>query len=575
MERKAVVLTSENVNPVEAAVLRRARDYAGSLTVEAPVGLDYGTAEPPRPSANASGHKLIRNALVGYLSTGVGLVIGLVTTPILLRHFGVGNFGIWALMGTVAAYTGLVEAGLGTALAKRVAEHDATNDSDSLNRVLGTAFVMYLVAGALVLVESIVLAMFVGRLFNLAPGEVAPARMCLLVLGCNQAISFLFTSQTAVLYGSGRFDLMDGTSLVINVVAATLNILAAVTGFGIVTLAVITVATTVANGVVMRFIIRKQFPGVRIKPRAFDRPTVFALLRFGSKNWAIYICSAVAFGSDSLVIGFFLPVSAVAQYFIAAKLTNLVRTLAEKPIDVAMPSFAHAAALDDRSRLFRLWTEATMLSLAVAVPVVIGLCVFSEKAVTFWVGPGHMESASVLVVLSLVSLFLLPGHVCLKITTGAERNDFFAKVMAVSAPVNLALSMALTMWLHSPIGVALGSLITIGIANFLVIPIHTCRQFGLGIREYAVRSFGPLLLPSAATLVVAFTVRQMARSAGRPWTPALMASVGCLFCASLWLAVGTGRRQAYLTKLRRLLGRDSRHELAEGDQATVPATAAA
>jgi hypothetical protein len=167
-------------------------------------------------------------------------------------------------------------------------------------------------------------------------------------------------------------------------------------------------------------------------------------------------------------------------------------------------------------------------------------------------------------VLSLVSLFLLPGHVCLKITTGAERNDFFAKVMAVSAPINLALSVALTMWLHSPIGVALGSLITIAVANFLVIPTHTCRQFGLGIREYAVKSFGPLLLPSAATLAIAFAVRQMARSAGRPWTPALMAAVGCLFCASLWAALGGERRQAYSSRFRRLLSRGAEVPVAAG-----------
>ena len=103
-------------------------------------------------SANASGGNIVRNALMGYVSTAVGMILGLVVTPLLLRHLGSENFGIWILMASAISYTGLVELGLGAAIAKRVAECRATGDETRLEQVVSTALALYFVVAIFVLI---------------------------------------------------------------------------------------------------------------------------------------------------------------------------------------------------------------------------------------------------------------------------------------------------------------------------------------------------------------------------------------------------------------------------------------
>ena len=503
-----------------------------------------------RPSHNSGSRGLIRNALVSYVSTGVNMATGLVTTPILLSHLGSDRFGVWSLMLSAVAYTGLVEVGLGTALAKRVAEHEARDDKAMLARVLGTALTMYLLVAALVLLLCGVLSLLIGRMFKIPPGDLADARLCILVLGANQALVFLFTVQNALLFGSGRLDLLTTAGVLINLAAAALNIIAVLRGFGIVTLAVIVLASSLAMGLVTRRIIRTRFPGVRISPREFDLSTARQLFSFGARNAIIYVCAAVGLGSDPLVIGFFLPVSSVANYAVASKLTTLVRTLAAKPIDVTLPSVAHASALGDHARLFRIQTQATLVSLSVALPLVIGLSVFADRVIDFWVGGGHGEAAAVLLVLAITTPFLLPGNVSLALMTGTERNGTWARIALIFAPVNLVLSILFTAWLHSPVGVALGSMVTVIVVDTLVVPWCTCRKFEFSLRHYIVESFGPLPLPAAAALAVALGLRWATPHAGRYWLPLTLLPVAGVFVAVLLLSIGPRRRYDYLERFR-------------------------
>src|SRR6266446_1492724 len=94
-------------------------------------------------SANASSAHIVRNVAVGYLASGAAMLVGFVVTPILVRRLGSDLFGTWVLLSSLIGYTGLIELGLGTATAKRVAECRAVGDALRLRRLLGTAILMY------------------------------------------------------------------------------------------------------------------------------------------------------------------------------------------------------------------------------------------------------------------------------------------------------------------------------------------------------------------------------------------------------------------------------------------------
>jgi O-antigen/teichoic acid export membrane protein len=500
-------------------------------------------------SPNASASRILRNTLAGYLSTFAGTVIGIVATRFLIQHLGADGFGLWTLFGCVIGYTGLLEVGLGMATAKRVAECQATRDNRRLEQVLGTAFALYFAIAIVVVLITGAIVAAAGLLFDLHAVSLAEAKSCLLVLGISQAVVFLFTVQSAVLFGVGRLDLMAGYGVAIAVLSSLAQIVVVASGYGIVGLAITAVATTVVSGVAGCWLVAKRFPEATIRLGAARWAMARTLLRFGSRNWVIAVCGTVAYGADSLIIGMMLPVSNIAYYTVAAKLVNLFRMVAAKPIDVLMPAYAHFDAMGRTDRQFHLLTESVMLSLGLALPFVVVLCAYGGRIISAWVGDGYNASYPILVALSLALVLQLQGHACFAIVTGTERNASFVKIVAVGALSNLFLSIILTHFL-GVVGVALGSLATVAVIDCCVLPISICRQFGFSYRRYVSRALAPLGAPTLASLALVMAFRTFTRPAGLGRT---FVEVVCVAC-SFWLTwacfcITPHRRRMYLRYL--------------------------
>jgi O-antigen/teichoic acid export membrane protein len=508
-----------------------------------------------KPSANASGRSLVRNILTSYVASAVGMITGLVVTPLLVRHLGSTDFGLWVLIGSLAGYIGLVEVGIGTATAKRVAECRATGDKKRLEEVLGTAFSLYLVIFLIVLLATGILQMYLGNFFQIPADRLLLARICLVVVGISHAIGFLFIVQSAILFGAGRLDLMSGFGMAISTAAAIIQSILVVNGYGLLELAATMVASTVVSGCVGRYIISKHFPDISVRARSGTRSMALELLKFGSRNSVIAICGTLAFNADALIIGLLLPVSNVTHYAVASKLTNLVRTVAIKPIDVLTPAYAHSHALKDTGRQFRLYTESVATALALALPFVIVLCVFGDRIITAWMGPGHDASYPVLVTLSLVLALQLQGHANFALMTATERNVLLMKVVIIGAPVNVLLSVLFT-HKFGLLGPALGSLVTVAVLDALILPMRTCRDFGFSYRQYLSYSIIPMLIPTCVTLLLAVIMRHYIIRPGGIWLMLSCASTVLMFWI-LWLAVGVGheRRTAYKQRIQAFIKR--------------------
>jgi O-antigen/teichoic acid export membrane protein len=504
----------------------------------------------PDVSANASSKSLVRNATVSYLANIVGMLTGFFVTPILIRHLGATNFGIWVLLGSLIGYLGLIEVGTSTATAKRVAECRANGDTKRLREVLGTAAALYLAVSLIVLVVTVVLLFNLQHFFHFPVNRLPLARICLFVLGINQAVSFLFLVQTTVLFGAGRLDLMTRFGTVIGTLSSITQAFLAWYGYGIVAMAATLVIATATSGYIGRRVISKHIPGVEIKLAAATTTMARELLKFGSRNSIVAICGTIAFSADALIIGLLLPVANVAHYAVAARLVTLIRTLSSKPMDILLPAYAHSHALGDSDRQFRLLSESLSLSLALALPFAIVFCAFGEHLIRAWVGTGQEVSYPILITLALALPIQLQGHACFTIMTATERNQVLIRTVVISAPVNFTLSFLFTK-AFGPIGPALGTLVTVAIADAVVLPIAACREFGFSYRRYLSHSITPLFLPAGVTILFAMAMRFFLREGTVVGLIAKCGLTACIFLV-IWLYYGINaeRRYAYFQRIR-------------------------
>src|SRR4051812_18291298 len=128
-----------------------------------------------------------------------GFALMLVATPVLVSHLGTANYGLWSIAIAAFGLMNVLEFGLGTAVAKYVAEHAGNARGEDLSALISIAVAIYLGLGLVLTVPLYVLAPDAAGLFDPAGAPDAPVTSVLrlvalgllpmLLLSCGQAIA--------------------------------------------------------------------------------------------------------------------------------------------------------------------------------------------------------------------------------------------------------------------------------------------------------------------------------------------------------------------------------------------------
>ena len=87
---------------------------------------------------------LRRNVILIYGVYAATLVSGLVVTPIILGALGTEQFGIWALIGSILGFIGLLDFGIGPSVIRFAAEQRGRGARAETSELTSTAFAIYL-----------------------------------------------------------------------------------------------------------------------------------------------------------------------------------------------------------------------------------------------------------------------------------------------------------------------------------------------------------------------------------------------------------------------------------------------
>src|SRR5439155_21378104 len=128
----------------------------------------------------------------------------------------------------------------------------ARRENRALNAVLRATFVVFATFGILTDVVAIVVAVFLGRFFQLTPDQVHVGRIVLLVISLNVAAGTAFSVFGGVINGFQRYDLNNIVGTVSSVVTAAVNVAVLAAGFGLVELVTATTIVRVLTYFVYR-----------------------------------------------------------------------------------------------------------------------------------------------------------------------------------------------------------------------------------------------------------------------------------------------------------------------------------
>ena len=98
---------------------------------------------------------------------------------------------------------------------------------------------------------------------------------------------------------------------------------------------------------------------------------------------------------DPVVIKAFLPLSAVAVYAIAAKVSEYTYLLNKQFSNALMPLVSQSKGAGDADTIRRVLIDGTRFLMAIAVPFIVLLYFYADDIIRLWMGSEFVDSVLV------------------------------------------------------------------------------------------------------------------------------------------------------------------------------------
>ncbi len=350
---------------------------------------------------------MLANSIFGVLSWFSPILLGLISTPILVHGLGAELYGVYALILGFLSYS--FTFGIGRAASKYVAEYTAAGEPEHLSKALSAVLIFSISIGV---IGAGVLALFtpfvVSEVLQLPEALRRSAETSLYiacVTGLMAMISQVFQS---CLQGAHRFGTYLSVSSLGALILSAGNIGIALSGHGIEILLAWNLFSTLTIGTIFFVATVKTIPDFR-PTFSIGEDITRTVLRYGAN-----IILSQLFGNALFV----LERTIVVRRFGPDGLTYYaIPLLLGIYIHGAVSSFALALfprmneLLNDREELIRLYKKVNRLVIALIILIATTLIVNGEQFLLLWVGSKISELGSGVLIFHVLTFSIVAAFV--------------------------------------------------------------------------------------------------------------------------------------------------------------------
>jgi O-antigen/teichoic acid export membrane protein len=448
---------------------------------------------------------ILKGSFLRLFALVLNMAIAFYLMPFIIHSIGDRWYGLWAIVGAIMGYYGLLDFGLSTATQRYIAKSLSTNDYVGVNTAVTTSFVAFLVLGAISVIVSVAIIL-AGPLFFDATDDIRIFQTVIAILGLKVAISFPLYAFNGVISGKLRFDIASYIQISKLLLRTALFIYYIGSGYSIIALAVVTAVVEVLGYLIMVVFAYRLLPTLRIRPSLFKFKKLVEFVNYGKYVFITSIADIVRFTIDELVITAFMALSFVTHYVIAARLVDYLGQAMAALFGVLMPVFTKDYGRDDWESLRTKFYISTKIAILVSFYMGGLLLVLGDEFIGLWMGDQYLDAYPVLVILVLASVIANSQRPSVGVLYAIAKHKYYSKMTVIEAIFNLALSILLVRHLGM-VGVALGTAIPLLITKCYFQPRYTCEQLDISLIKYY-KSVFPELLYSTLLLLLLFVISE-------------------------------------------------------------------
>lgn len=488
-------------------------------------------------------HRLAKNTIFSVAAWFFPIVVGFITTPILVKGLGVEQYGILAVILGFLSYS--FTFGTGKVVAKYIPEYQAKGESQKISEVISATFWFSLFVA---LTGSVIVALLTNKIVTevlLIPTESTDIATKALYIACATGV-VMMTTQTFqyVLQGTHRF---GGYLVLTNVNGLLLgggNVILVFSGFGVVALMLWSLGVAVIIGFLFYVQARRSLPAMSITTRV-NRGIFHSVAKYGGNIILFQIFANVLYIFERAWVTRRFGPQALTYYAVPMLLAVYMHGMLASFVQVLFPSFNEL--LNQPDKLTDIYKKGTKCVLAVVAFISLSYVCAGKMFLTLWVNAEFAELSYTLLVIHVFTFALIAtAIISLQIAEAFKFSSLTVIItftwMVIAIPLMIATA---DQWKSE--GIALSRLAVVVITFPFIFYVEN-KFLGKVFWAFWLTS---LLRIALASLLYAIVGYQIFTRFPFSW---LTLIVGTLICGSLF--AGTLFLTGYITSDEKALIRD-------------------
>ena len=438
-------------------------------------------------------NKILKNIFSNWANLALMIVIAFIVSPVLVHGLGNELYGTWTLLSALTGYFTILDFGVNTAIVRYISKYNAQKKYDTMNSVYNSSFVFFIAICTLFLIGSVFLGLFLNQIFNIDSIPKKYLYIVFMIVCIDMSLNLIFSVFQGTLVALEHFFEINCISMVLSIVKSIVLVVLISRGFGILTMAVLQLLTTMAKYSAQYFLIKRNYSYLKINVGDSSYGMFKQIFNYSAYSFIIAISLKLLFYTDSLVIGGMLNLEAVTFYAIPSTLVDYLEKLVWAMICVFVPIISSFNATNENSQNANFYIISSKYTLLFCIPIVYVLFTIGDDFITIWMGYEYsVRSFKILCILLVGYLFSIPQLSAHGVLKGISKHRVLSFILIFEAVANLCLSLTLVKGLGL-IGVALGTTIPLVVANVIIIPLYTCHTLGINPMIYYWKSYVPAI----------------------------------------------------------------------------------
>jgi O-antigen/teichoic acid export membrane protein len=347
------------------------------------------------------------NAAYGVLDYAAYPIGMLLAAPMLLKHLGVTQYGVWVIATAAVNAGSIVASGFGDANIQYVASARSHGHTGPLLNAVRSMLGINLVLGCALALVSWMLAPVAAR--HVVPSDASLQIACLWSLRIASLLMPVRALESVCISTQRAFE-RYGAAVRISIVARLLALASAVPlasfGAGVGPIMAVAGALILLGTVIQLIRLRQHLGATSFSPR-FDRRATTALWSFGAFSWMQAVAGVIFSQADRLILGVSLGAAAVTGYTLCVQMAQPIYGVAAAGLHFLFPYLSRRQATDSPAALKKTIFTAFVVNLLLVSAGTAAALLFGRSLLHAWVGDAVAKSAGTLLTPIIWSFALL------------------------------------------------------------------------------------------------------------------------------------------------------------------------